>query len=578
MRHSLRVRLPLLISGLIAVSLVAFLSVSYRQVQRALLEAGQARAQAASDQLANLLAQSAQQQTTELHRVARDAAVRAYLEQPGDAAADAARQRLAAFASPGQPAVELWDGAGRRLLSVPAKSERPVPSLPTIQRPSADAVGPFQASGPAVYWDDVAAVGAEAAGSPGTGPAPEGFVVSRRVLSRGANSDGIRKLVGDGAVIKLGNAAGGVWSDLAKVVAPPAVEIRPGAILDDTAADGARLAGAASPVRGTPWMVVVELPRAAIVAPARAFVLRMLAVTLGLVLVAALAAYMLSARITTPLGQLTHAAEAIAQGRFEEPVQTGRRDEIGRLAVAFETMATEVNAARRQLETRVEERTRSIGQLNTELEAFSYSVSHDLRAPLRHVAGFAGLIQKRTGDRLDAESSRHLRAIVEAAARMGRLIDDLLAFSRMGRAEMLAQRVNLDAVIQDVVRDVAEHAGDRHITWTTHPLPSVAGDAAMLRLVFANLVSNAVKYTAPRAVAEIEIGAQPAVNGERVVYVRDNGVGFDMAYVDKLFGVFQRLHSADQFEGTGIGLANVRRIIQRHGGRTWAEGAVDGGA
>ena len=143
---------------------------------------------------------------------------------------------------------------------------------------------------------------------------------------------------------------------------------------------------------------------------------------------------------------------------------------------------------------------------------------------------------------------------------------------------MLEQRVNFDAVVEEIVRDAARHVPGRQIKWTTHPLPPVAGDAAMLRLVFANLVSNAVKYTAPRAVAEIEIGAEPAGNGERVVYVRDNGVGFDMAYVDKLFGVFQRLHTADQFEGTGIGLANVRRIIQRHGGRTWAEGTVDGGA
>src|SRR5258705_7688312 len=148
-------------------------------------------------------------------------------------------------------------------------------------------------------------------------------------------------------------------------------------------------------------------------------------------------------------------------------------------------MATQVDSARRQLETGVEERTRSIGQLNTELDAFSYSVSHDLRAPLRHIGGFPALLQKRVGDGLAAEASRHLRTIVEAAARMGRVIDDLLAFSRMGRAEMLEQPVNLDALIQDVVRDAGEHTAGRQINWTTHPLPQVAGDAAMLRLVFA---------------------------------------------------------------------------------------------
>jgi signal transduction histidine kinase len=589
--QSLRVRLPIVISGLIAVTLVAFLSVSYQQVQRELLRAGYARAHAASDQLASLLAQSAQQQLTDLRRVAQDAAIHAYLNEPGEAEAERARQRLASAGSAGQPPVELWDDAGRqRLVAVAAKSSRPVPSLPAGQRPTGEGVGAFEASGQTVYWTVVSAVGA-APGDAAAASPPRGFLVSRRVLTT-ASSDAIRRLVGAEAVIKLGDTSGGVWSDLSKLVAPPGVEVRPGTVIDDYLADGQRFLGSASAVRGTPWIVLVEFPRSAIVAPARTLALRMLLVALGLVLAAALAAYAFSSRITTPLGQLTHAAEAIARGRFEEPLVTGGRNEIGRLAVAFQTMATEVKTARQELETRVEERTRSIGDLNTqlerrvtelkgltsELEAFSYSVSHDLRAPLRHITGFATLLQQRAAAALDAESARYLRTIVEAAARMGRLVEDLLGFSRMGRADMHQSQVNLDDILRDVVRDVQQEAVGRRINWTTHPLPSVGGDPALLRLAFHNLVANAVKYTAPREVAEIEIGAHPSVNGERVVYVRDNGVGFDMAYVDKLFGVFQRLHPAEQFEGTGIGLANVRRIVHRHGGRTWAEGAVDRGA
>jgi signal transduction histidine kinase len=573
----------LLICGLIAVSLVAFLSVSFQQVQRELVRAGEARAQSASDQLANLLTQAAQQQAAELHRVAQDAAVRGYLQQPDETAAERARRTLATITTSGQLAVELWDDTGtRRLATVPPKTDLPVPPLPADRRPSAEGIAPFHVSGDTVYWEMVAAVG----------PSPRGFVVSRRALSHGAGSDVLRKLVGAAAVIKLGDTSGGVWTDLGKVAPPPAVEVRTGAIADDRAPDGERFIGSASQVRGTPWIVLVEFPRRDVVAPARALALRMLVVAAVLVIGAGAAAYALSARITRPLGQLTHGAEAIAQGRFEDHVHTGRRDEIGRLAVAFKTMATEVQSSRQRLETRVEERTTAIAELNTqleqrvgdlkslagELEAFSYSVSHDLRAPLRHIAGFATLLQKRAGDTLDGEGARYLRTIVEAAARMGRLVDDLLAFSRMGRAAMLEKHVDLDQVVGDVVREATADAAGRRINWTTHPLPSVAGDPAMLRLAFANLVSNAVKYTASRPVAEIEIGATPAVNGERVVYVKDNGVGFDMAYVDKLFGVFQRLHGADQFEGTGIGLANVRRIVQRHGGRTWAEGAVDQGA
>lgn len=587
-RQSLRVRLPLLICGLIAVSLVAFLLVAFQQVQQELLRSGQERAQAAADQLANLLAQSAQQPITETHRAAQDPAIRQFLEQPGDAEAEKARQRLTALAGAGQPPVELWDAAGaRRLVGNPAKSDRPVPPTPGMVQPSREGVGTFQATEQAVYWDIVAAVRAD-----GTEAVPRGFVVSRRILSRAGNSDAIKKLVGAGAVIKLGNASGGVWSDLSKPVAAPAVEVRPGLIEDDPAADDERFVGWATLVRGTPWMVLVEFPRQAIVAPARAFLLRMLLVVAGLVALAAAAAYVLTARITKPLAELTRGAEAIAEGRFEERITVDRRDEIGRLAVAFRTMATEVQAAREQLETRVRERTAAVVALNTqlehrvaelktlsgELEAFTYSVSHDLRAPLRHIAGFATLLEKRTGNALDAEATRYLGTIVGAAAKMGRLVDDLLAFSRMGRAEVRAKPVDLDEMVREVQREAEQYAAGRGIKWITHPLPAVTGDPALLRVALTNLVSNAVKYTAPREAAEIEIGALPSANGECVVYVRDNGVGFDMKYVDKLFGVFQRLHAAEEFEGTGIGLANVRRIVQRHGGRTWAEGIVGQGA
>jgi light-regulated signal transduction histidine kinase (bacteriophytochrome) len=171
-----------------------------------------------------------------------------------------------------------------------------------------------------------------------------------------------------------------------------------------------------------------------------------------------------------------------------------------------------------------------------------------------------------------------VRTIVDAASRMGRLIDDLLAFSRMGRSPIQRRRISLADVVRDARRDLPslEHASE--IAWTVHPLPEVEADPALLRQVFVNLLSNAAKYSGARSCPTVEIGVTPSGAEETVVYVRDNGVGFDMAYVDKLFGVFQRLHSSDAFEGTGIGLANVRRIVHRHGGRVWAEGAVDVGA
>jgi signal transduction histidine kinase len=214
---------------------------------------------------------------------------------------------------------------------------------------------------------------------------------------------------------------------------------------------------------------------------------------------------------------------------------------------------------------------------NNELAAFSYSVSHDLRAPLRHVAGFVEMLQSHCAASLDQTAQRYVDRIRKAALQMGMLIDDLLAFSRMGRTEMRNARVDLARLVREAVSGVEENAAGRRIVWTIGDLPEVEADPPMLRLVLSNLLSNAVKYTAPRTEARIEIDARVA-GGETIVRVRDNGVGFDMQYASKLFRVFQRLHTADQFEGTGIGLANVRRIIHRHGGRTWAEGEPDRGA
>ncbi len=215
---------------------------------------------------------------------------------------------------------------------------------------------------------------------------------------------------------------------------------------------------------------------------------------------------------------------------------------------------------------------------NRELEAFSYSVSHDLRAPLRHIAGFVDLLLRHNAPQLDETGQRRLRAIAESAQRMGQLIDNLLVFSRMGRAELQRSRVELNALVQTVLRDLGEETRGRRIRWVVGRLPQVDGDPSMLRLALGNLVANAVKYTGTREEAVIEIGAVEHAADGTVVFVRDNGVGFEMAYADKLFGVFQRLHRQEEFPGTGIGLANVRRIIHRHGGKTWAEGAPGQGA
>jgi signal transduction histidine kinase len=238
----------------------------------------------------------------------------------------------------------------------------------------------------------------------------------------------------------------------------------------------------------------------------------------------------------------------------------------------------EIRTLNRELERRVAERTEQLLRANKELEAFSYSVSHDLRAPLRHIEGYVDMLKRVTTGTLPPKGEHYLNTISAATVEMGNLIDDLLAFSRTSFETIHEDRVDLSALIEEVRARLQMTMGDRSIAWSIAPLPTVIGDPAMLRQVFANLVSNAVKYSKYRAHAEIEIGVAGQEDGRCVIFIRDNGAGFDMRYYGKLFGVFQRLHSADEFEGTGVGLATVRRIIDRHGGRTWAKGEVDRGA
>jgi len=234
----------------------------------------------------------------------------------------------------------------------------------------------------------------------------------------------------------------------------------------------------------------------------------------------------------------------------------------------------------RQLEGKVEQ----VSEVNRELEAFSYSVSHDLRAPLRHVAGFADKLARHLGDDADEKSRHYLEVIGTSARRMASLIDDLLVYSRLGRSALRLQAVDMQSLVAETrsVLDAnfqSDHAGSGHrIEWSVAPLPILVADENMMRQLWLNLLGNAVKYSAKREVAVIEIGYQLQADGSHHFSVRDNGAGFDMAYAAKLFGVFQRLHKASEYTGTGIGLASVRRVLTRHGGHIWADAAPDQGA
>ena len=232
----------------------------------------------------------------------------------------------------------------------------------------------------------------------------------------------------------------------------------------------------------------------------------------------------------------------------------------------------------RQLNQELARQAAELEASNKELESFAYSVSHDLRAPLRHVVGYSELLQRQASSSLDDKSRRYMQTILESAKRMGNLIDDLLGFSRIGRAETKKASVNLEQLVREVVAELRQETNGRDIDWKIGALPVCYGDRSMLKIVLVNLVSNAVKFTRLRSRAEIQIGCVDRKENQVEVFVRDNGAGFDMQYVNKLFGVFQRLHRSEEFEGTGIGLATAQRIIHRHGGQIRADGAVDQGA
>lgn len=357
--------------------------------------------------------------------------------------------------------------------------------------------------------------------------------------------------------------------------------------------------GVFSKIPNTDWAVITEYPVIEAKRSIHNMTLYLLIFLFAGSIIAGVVGFIISRRIVGHVNTLTEAAKIMREGNLDIaiPDQTGY-EELMILASTLNSMRTELKnlykekdaqvaelmeieeALRKsehelrlshdQLEQRVQERTK-------ELEFFSYSISHDLRAPLRHINGYAGILAEEYGNKLDDEGHRLLDVVQNKASLMGTLIDELLKFSRVGRQELKQIPVDMTSMVQTIAAQLLNDNSDRSITFRIAELPEAYGDPILLNQVWVNLIGNAVKFTKQCKEAKIEIGGQWQ-NGETSYYIKDNGAGFDKQYAEKIFGVFQRLHNNDEFEGTGVGLALVQRIIVRHGGRVWAEGKVNEGA
>ena len=579
-RRSLAIKIPLLMSLLLLAALAAMTVMSYRELRGALVDLAGERLQGAATQMANLFGMTSRQRLGAMQQLMRRPEIAAYLETRDASHVGPIREVVKDHLGNAIEIadIELWDPAGKRIFAAGAAFTEITgraldDQLAQMKAASTAAIGKLAVEGDRLIYP----VGVRIAP---TGRLL-GYVVERRRIFNASQSQQIvavlSGLIGNEASIVIGNQDGSAWTDPSAPVAGIPITAAGGERWWDYERPGEPRSYAwATPIPATPWMIAIEMPRAAVLQPTRRFLMRSLAIATAVLLVGAAIGWLTTRRITTPLRQVTEAAEAVAESRPHVNVETDREDEIGRLADSFNTMARKVELGRMDLELQVELRTSELRAANRELEAFSYSVSHDLRAPLRAIAGFVQILEEDHAAKFDAEARHHLDRVKANARRMGELIDDLLTFSRIGRTTMVRQPVDLTAIATSAAHDLIAASG-RGIELQISPLQPCYGEAALINQVFVNLISNAIKFTSKAPLPSIAIGSE-TIDGATAFFVRDNGVGFDHRYAEKLFGVFQRLHGRDEFEGTGVGLAIVHRIIARHGGRVWAEGKPNEGA
>lgn len=575
---SIQKRLPLLICVLLLCVIVAFSLASYIGVKKAALGMGKERLGTLTEQLSSMFGQSAQALVTATRRAAGQETVKNYLlnaSTASDTAAFNVLQKLRLDSS--WVAVELLDvnrkpvlHSGLPGIEIKIDLDKAISSLAI--GPDSCKIGklypPIRGS---IYYPIIAAVTEK--------KQVIGYIVRWRLQKATAKAIAqFSQLLGDNTTLYVGNKDESLWSDMNKAVAAPPVELKQvNNFFEYTRPKADRVIATARPVANTQWLILIEVSEQSILQAANRFFQSIIIIGAGLIAIGIFIAWLMSRNITLPLKKLTSAASAIAGGDYAASVEIDRRDELGQLARAFNAMAAQVGRAQQDLEKKVQERTTQLEKANKELEAFSYSVSHDLRAPLRAISGYAIILKEDYASGLDEQANHVADKIIGNAKMMGQLIDDLISFSQIGRKEIKHLSVDMKKLADSCIAELLEHNPENKYQVHINPLPACHGDENLIKQVWMNLISNALKYSSKKTAPRIEIGYEEN-SSFNTYFIRDNGVGFDMQYAHKLFGVFQRLHSQKEFEGTGVGLALAKRIINQHNGEIRAESVPGQGA
>lgn len=571
---SIKQKLPLFICALLLFTVVIFGYTAYFGMKESALATGRERLKTLSTQLSGMFQQFGNALTTRYRDVANHEPIKKYLSHDGkEFRADALNELQKLNADTLIVKAELFNTKGEKLLSqgnvidVSIASDKFLP-IHSVNAGFAE-IGKIYVSGNSMYYPVVVSVRDEKQLLGYT-------VIWRKLITTAEANDQFSKLIGAGGSLYIGNNDFKFWTNGITPVSNPPVSAKDiGNAIQYTGANGNSVMAEVQPIAGTPWLLLITLSREMLLETVRHFLYTLIIVGVVVVFIGMFIARVMSRRITTPLHKLADAASDIAAGNYSLHVEVTRKDELGKLADAFNVMAVQVYNAHHELEKKVQLRTAELEMANKELEAFSYSVSHDLQTPLRIIDGYASMLSKKYSDSLDDSGIKLIDSIKSKIFRMGKLIDQLLNLAHLGKKELTVTFTDMNELVKAVIKEQLT-VTVKNVEIKMQHLEDAFSDGLLIRQVWSNFISNAIKYSLNREHPCIEINS--CKKETEIIYsVKDNGVGFDMTYANKLFNVFGRLHNKE-FEGTGIGLALVERIITKHGGSVWAEAQVNKGA